>query len=84
MGPIAGCRVGYINGDYVLNPTIDQLPNSQLDLLVAGVRALLQRLSPEAGGSGLAGGLVFATILRLRSIAAHSVEFTQIESTDLR
>src|SRR5437762_8524432 len=36
MGPIAGCRVGYINGDYVLNPTVDQLPGSQLDLLVAG------------------------------------------------
>ena len=25
MGPIAGCRVGYINGEYVLNPTLDQL-----------------------------------------------------------
>ena len=28
MGPIAGCRVGYINGVYILNPTIDQLPGS--------------------------------------------------------
>ena len=29
MGPIAGCRVGYIDGQYVLNPTLDQLPQSQ-------------------------------------------------------
>ena len=36
MGPIGGCRVGYINGEYVLNPTLDQLPRSQLDLIVAG------------------------------------------------
>ena len=36
MGPIAGCRVGYINGAYVLNPTLDQLPSSQLDLVMAG------------------------------------------------
>ncbi len=36
MGPIGGCRVGYINGEYVLNPTLDQLPRSQLDLVVAG------------------------------------------------
>jgi polyribonucleotide nucleotidyltransferase len=36
LGPIAGCRVGYIDGEYVLNPTLDRLPNSQLDLIVAG------------------------------------------------
>src|SRR3954454_21747373 len=35
IGPIAGCRVGYINGEYVLNPTLDQMPRSQLDLFVA-------------------------------------------------
>jgi len=36
LGPIAGARVGYINGEYVLNPTLDQLPDSALDLVVAG------------------------------------------------
>src|SRR5204863_1061330 len=36
MGPIAGCRVGYIDGQYVLNPPLDQLPRWQLDWLVAG------------------------------------------------
>jgi polyribonucleotide nucleotidyltransferase len=36
LGPIAGARVGYIDGNYVLNPTISQLPRSELDLVVAG------------------------------------------------
>src|SRR5437667_11531327 len=48
MGPIAGCRVGYINGDYVLNPTIDQLPGSQLDLLVAGTGEGVLMVESEA------------------------------------
>jgi polyribonucleotide nucleotidyltransferase len=36
FGPIAGARVGYIDGQYVLNPKLDEVPNSQLDLVVAG------------------------------------------------
>jgi len=36
LGPIGAARVGYIDGQYVLNPQIDQLPNSSLDLVVAG------------------------------------------------
>jgi polyribonucleotide nucleotidyltransferase len=36
MGPIAGCRVGYINGEFRLNPEADELPLSELDLVVAG------------------------------------------------
>src|ERR1700747_2377649 len=34
MGPIAGARVGYINGEYVINPTMSQVEESQLDLVV--------------------------------------------------
>ena len=36
MGPIGGCRVGYIDGEYVLNPTVDEMPTTDLDLIVAG------------------------------------------------
>src|SRR5487761_273199 len=38
LGPIAGCRVGYINGNCVLTPSLDDLPRSQLDLVVAGTQ----------------------------------------------
>src|SRR5947208_7222693 len=36
LGPIGGCRVGYIDGGYVVNPTLDQMAKSELDLIVAG------------------------------------------------
>src|SRR5579864_5878236 len=36
LGPIGGARVGYIDGQYVLNPKLDEMPNTQLDLIVAG------------------------------------------------
>ncbi len=48
MGPIGGCRVGYINGEYVLNPTLDQLPRSQLDLVVAGTSEGVLMVESEA------------------------------------
>jgi polyribonucleotide nucleotidyltransferase len=38
LGPIAGVRVGYINGEYVLNPTKIQLAESRMDLIVAGTK----------------------------------------------
>ncbi|MCW5773027.1 MAG: polyribonucleotide nucleotidyltransferase [Rhodospirillaceae bacterium] len=36
LGPIGAARVGYIDGKYVLNPTLDEMPKSELDLIVAG------------------------------------------------
>ena len=36
MGPVGAARVGYVNGEYVLNPTPAQLAESKLDLVVAG------------------------------------------------
>ncbi|OFW99896.1 MAG: polyribonucleotide nucleotidyltransferase [Alphaproteobacteria bacterium RIFCSPHIGHO2_12_FULL_66_14] len=38
MGPIAGARVGYLDGKYVVNPTRDQVAESALDLVVAGTK----------------------------------------------
>jgi len=48
LGPIAGCRVGYIDGEYVLNPTLDRLPSSQLDLIVAGTGEGVLMVESEA------------------------------------
>ena len=36
MGPIGGARVAFINNEYVLNPTLEEMVESQLDLVVAG------------------------------------------------
>ncbi len=48
LGPIAGARVGYIDGNYVLNPTSSQLPHSDLDLVVAGTGAGVLMVESEA------------------------------------
>jgi polyribonucleotide nucleotidyltransferase len=48
FGPIGGARVGYINGAYVLNPTLAQLPRSQLDLVVAGTADGVLMVESEA------------------------------------
>ena len=36
LGPIAGVKVGYVDGEYIINPTVEELENSELDLTVAG------------------------------------------------
>ncbi len=48
LGPIGGCRVGYIDGAYVLNPQLDELPMSQLDLVVAGTKEGVLMVESEA------------------------------------
>jgi polyribonucleotide nucleotidyltransferase len=47
-GPIGAARVGYINGDYVLNPTATQLKESDLDLIVAGTESAVLMVESEA------------------------------------
>jgi polyribonucleotide nucleotidyltransferase len=47
-GPIGAARVGYINGEYVLNPSNTQLKSSQLDLVVAGTEAAVLMVESEA------------------------------------
>jgi polyribonucleotide nucleotidyltransferase len=63
MGPIGGARIGYINGEYILNPTLDQMKESAMDLVVAGtsdavmmVESEIQELSEEV----VLGGVTFA------------------------
>src|ERR1700744_5306612 len=48
MGPIGAARVGYIDGKYKLNPLIDDMPNSKLDLVVAGTHDAVMMVESEA------------------------------------
>ena len=48
QGPIAAARVGYVDGDYVLNPSKTQLATSQLDLVVAGTADAVLMVESEA------------------------------------
>ena len=47
-GPIGAARVGYLNGEYMLNPTKTQLAKSQLDLVVAGTAQAVLMVESEA------------------------------------
>ncbi|GBL33789.1 MAG: polyribonucleotide nucleotidyltransferase [Candidatus Fonsibacter ubiquis] len=50
MGPVAASKVGYINGSFVLNPTKEQLKDSQLELIVAGTKDAVLMVESEASG----------------------------------
>ncbi|MCM5569672.1 polyribonucleotide nucleotidyltransferase [Burkholderiaceae bacterium FT117] len=47
-GPIGACRVGYVDGQYVLNPSATQMASSRLDLVVAGTDAAVLMVESEA------------------------------------
>ncbi|HDR27548.1 polyribonucleotide nucleotidyltransferase [Rhodovulum sp.] len=54
MGPIAGCRVGFVDGEYILNPEVKDMqdlrnnPDQRLDLVVAGTRDAVMMVESEA------------------------------------
>ncbi len=48
LGPIGGARVGYVNGEYVLNPDLDTIKHSQLNLVVAGTSEGVLMVESEA------------------------------------
>ncbi len=48
MGPVGGARVGFINNEYVLNPQIDEMAESGLDLVVAGTQDAVLMVESEA------------------------------------
>jgi len=48
MGPIGAARVGYKNGQYILNPTLDQMADSDLELVVAGTQEGVLMVESEA------------------------------------
>lgn len=50
MGPVAASKVGYINSSFVLNPTKEQLKDSQLELIVAGTKDAVLMVESEASG----------------------------------
>jgi polyribonucleotide nucleotidyltransferase len=69
MGPIAGCRVGFVDGEYVLNPTVEDMhnlrtnPEQRLDLVVAGTKEAVMMVESEAyelSEEEMLGAVVFA------------------------
>ena len=60
-GPIAGVRVGRIDGEFLINPTVEQMEKSELDLMVAGSRDAVMMV--EAGANELPEEVILESIL---------------------
>ncbi|WP_448359493.1 polyribonucleotide nucleotidyltransferase [Fluviibacter sp.] len=61
-GPVGAARVGYLDGQYVLNPTASQMKTSQMDLIVSGTEAAVLMVESEAqmlSEEIMLGGVVF-------------------------
>ncbi len=72
-GPIGAARVGYIDGQYVLNPSATQMASSKLDLVVAGTDAAVLMVESEAhqlGEDVMLGAVVFGHEQMQTAIAA--------------
>ena len=95
-GPIGGARVGYKNNEYVLNPTVDDMEDSALDLVVAGTNDAVLMVESEAQelsedimlGAVMFGHRSFQPVIeainRLAQNAAKDPrEHTVIENTEL-
>ncbi len=48
LGPIGAARVGYVDGKYILNPMVDEMPETSLDLVVAGTKDAVLMVESEA------------------------------------
>ncbi|HNS44729.1 MAG TPA: polyribonucleotide nucleotidyltransferase, partial [Alphaproteobacteria bacterium] len=72
MGPIAGARVGYKNGQYLINPTRSEMEGSELDLVVAGTSEGVLMVESEAKelpedvmlGAVMAGWTAFQPVIK--------------------
>ncbi|MDH3747430.1 MAG: polyribonucleotide nucleotidyltransferase [Gammaproteobacteria bacterium] len=60
-GPIAAAKVGYKNGDYILNPSVTQTKDSDLELVVAGTQDAVLMVESEA--SGLAEDVMLGAVM---------------------
>ncbi len=60
-GPIAGVKVGYIDGEFIINPTPDELERSELDLTVAGTKYAINMV--EAGAKQVSEDLMLKALM---------------------
>ncbi|TGK17178.1 polyribonucleotide nucleotidyltransferase [Leptospira fluminis] len=75
-GPIAGARIGRINGELVVNPTNKEIPNSDLDLIVAGTKTHIVMIEGEA--KELSNEEMLAA---LRFAQSHIAKFVELQET---
>ena len=74
-GPISATRMGYIDREFVVNPSYEQLEQSQLDLMVAGSRSGV--IMMEAGASEVSEDMVLEAIERAQEVNLQIIELQE-------
>ena len=80
MGPVAGVVVGYKNGEYILNPTPEELEESELDLVVAGTETainMVEAVASELSEEIILKGMMFAHE-NIKKLCAFQKEFQKL------
>ena len=81
LGPVGAVRVGYIDGAFVTNPTVSQLADSTLDLVVAGTREAVMMV--EAGAKILSESILADAIAYAHAELQHSIDLQEkLAATD--
>lgn len=80
LGPVAGVIVGYKDGEFILNPTPEQLEESELDLVVAGTEDAINMV--EAGAKEISEELMLKAMMfaheNIKRLCAFQKEFTAL------
>ena len=74
-GPIAGVKVGYIDGEFVINPTPEQLEKSEIDLTVAGTKYAINMV--EAGAKQVSEDLMLKALMFGHEAVKELVKFQE-------
>ena len=72
-GPVSSCRIGYINNEFVVNPTFEELEISELDLLVCGTEFGVSMI--EADGSEVEESIMEEAIIIAQNINSEFIDF---------
>lgn len=79
-GPLAGVRIGYVNGQFVVNPSMQEIQNGELDLVVAGTADAIMMV--ESGANGLSESVLLDALAlahsEIKKIVAKIVELQSL------
>ena len=67
-GPIAGVRVAYLNGEYIINPTFEEIKNGQMDIVVAGTEEGITMV--EGGAKEVSEDVMLTAIEKAHAVIA--------------
>ena len=80
-GPVGAVRIGYVNGQYVMNPTQEELHNSDMNMVIAGTKEAI--LMVEGGANQLSEAIVLDGILKGHEVVKEIVQFQEILIAEL-